>query len=180
MIGSGQVLEGLTQSEQMFARIRSSVESSTHLQDEIDEGMEFISRFMSARGITDPRLLPEVPVYQQFTPAQYPAVAAYEDTFDPYAASTDFKGSALIADELEKGSSGRAKVSRLNEALGRFRNMRRAGRHPRYITYAKLIAAAAREERMNMVHDILGMARSDVPLLPQYWDQCVFFYQKRG
>jgi len=168
MIGSGQVLEGLTQSEQMFARIRSSVESSTHLQDEIDEGMEFISRFMSARGITDPRLLPEVPVYQQFTPAQYPAVAAYEDTFDPYAASTDFKGSALIADELEKGSSGRAKVSRLNEALGRFRNMRRAGRHPRYITYAKLIAAAAREERMNMVHDILGMARSDVPLLPQY------------
>ncbi|PVH87435.1 hypothetical protein DL98DRAFT_405290 [Cadophora sp. DSE1049] len=168
MIGSGQVLEGLTQSEQMFARIRSSVESTTHLQDEIDEGMEFINRFMSARGITDPRLLPEVPVYQQFTPVQYPAVPAYEDTFDPYAASTDFKGSALIADELEKGSSGRAKVSRLNEALGRFRNMRRTGRHPRYITYAKLIAAAAREERMNLVHDILGMARSDVPLLPQY------------
>ncbi|KAH7354946.1 hypothetical protein BKA65DRAFT_231357 [Rhexocercosporidium sp. MPI-PUGE-AT-0058] len=168
MIGSGQVLEGLTQSEQMFARIRSSVESSTHLQDEIEEGIEFITRFMTARGITDPRLHQEVPVYQNFTPVQYPVVPTYEDTFDPYAASTDFKGSALIADELEKGSNGRAKASRLNEALSRFRNMRRAGRHPRYITYAKLIAAAAREERMNLVHDILGMARADVPLLPQY------------
>ena len=46
--------------------------------------------------------------------------------------------------------------------------MRRAGRHPRYITYAKLISAAAREERVNLVHDILGMARTDIPMLPQY------------
>ncbi len=167
MIGSGQVLEGLVESEHMFGRIRSSVtEPSQHLHDEIEEGLEFINRFMSARGIVDPRL--EAPVYQNFTPVQYPTTPAYEDTFDPYAASTDFKGSALIADELEKGSNGRGKGSRLNEALGRFRNMRRAGRHPRYITYAKLISAAAREERMNLVHDILGMARSDVPLLPQY------------
>jgi len=46
--------------------------------------------------------------------------------------------------------------------------MRRAGRHPRYITYAKLISAAAREGKADLCHDILGMARSDVPLLPQY------------
>ena len=167
MIGSGQVAEGLTQSEHMFARIRATNDSA-HIADEIEEGMELITRFMSIRGIADPRSAMPEPVYQQsFTPAPYVSAPTYEDTFDPYAASTDFKGSALIADELERGNGPR-KVSKLNDALGRFRNMRRAGRHPRYITYAKLISAAAREERMNLVHDILGMARSDVPLLLQY------------
>jgi pentatricopeptide repeat protein len=172
MIGSGQVVEGLTQAEQMFARIRAAlVDQNAHIADEVEEGVEFITRFMSARGVEDPRkALAEAAVYHQqtFTPGPFQAVPAYEDSFDPYAASTDFKGSALIADELERGNGGRAKSFRLNEALGRFRNIRRAGRHPRYITYAKLISAAAREERMNLVHDILGMARSDVPLLPQY------------
>jgi len=170
MIGSGQVAEGLTQSEQMFARIRASAgEQNQHLVDEIEEGVEFITRFMTTRGVTDPRSMsPEVAYPQSFTPVPFQAPPPYEDTFDPYAASTDFKGSSLIADELERGSGSRAKSSRLNEALGRFRNIRRAGRHPRYITYAKLISAAAREERMNLVHDILGMARSDLPLLPQY------------
>lgn len=167
MIGSGHVLEGLTQSELMFNRIRSSVEPTSSLHDEIEEAMEFISRFMSARGILDPRTI-EAPVYPQFVQYQEPAAPAFEDTFDPYAASTDFKGSALIAEDIERGTSGRGRVSRLNEALGRFRNIRRAGRHPRYITYAKLISAAAREERMNVVHDVLSMARSDVPLLAQY------------
>jgi pentatricopeptide repeat protein len=171
MIGSGKIMEGLTQAEQMFTRIRSfAVDANAHLNDEIEEGVEFINRFMAARGVADPReVAVESPIYQQsFTLSPYPTAPTYEDTFDPYAASTDFKGSALIADELERGNGGRAKVSRLNEALGRFRNMRRAGRHPRYITYAKLISAAAREERINLVHDILGMARSDIPLLPQY------------
>jgi pentatricopeptide repeat protein len=169
MIGSGQVLAGLTESEQMFARIRSSAEANSHINDEVEEGIEFIQRFMTARGIIDPRtVIPETPIFQQsFTPVPYAAAPTYEDTFDPYAVSTDFKGSALIADELERGNGAR-KVSRLNEALGRFRNMRRAGRHPRYITYAKLISAAARDERMNLVLDIFGMARSDIPLLPQY------------
>jgi pentatricopeptide repeat protein len=169
MIGSGQVAEGLNQSEQMFARIRATAVDA-RVNDEVDEGVEFINKFMTARGITDPRqVMPESPIYpQSFTPVSYAPAPTYEDTFDPYAASTDFKGSALIAEELEKGSGGRNKVSRLNEALGRFRNMRRAGRHPRYITYAKLISAAAREERVNLVHDILGMARTDIPMLPQY------------
>jgi pentatricopeptide repeat protein len=173
MIGSGQVAEGLAQSEHMFARIRATADASSHLVDEIEEGVEFISRFMATRGITDPRQAtpaPTVPeVYQQsFTPVQYPTAPVYDNSFDPYADSTDFKGSALIGDELEKSIGGRNKVSRLNDALGRFKNIRRAGRHPRYITYAKLISAAAREERMNLAHDILAMARTDVPLLPQY------------
>jgi pentatricopeptide repeat protein len=169
MIGSGQVAEGLTEAEHMFARLRAVAEANAHLNDEIEEAMEFIHRFMSTRGLTDPRHgVPEIIYPPTFVPLGYPAPPTYEDTFDPYAATTDFKGSALIADELEKGSNGRNKVSRLNEALGRFRNIRRAGRHPRYITYSKLIAAAAREERLTLVNDILGMARSDIPLLPQY------------
>ena len=87
-------------------------------------------------------------------------------SFDPYAKTTDFKGSNVIADELE---NHRARPgANLNEALMRFRNIRRAGRHPRYIVYAKLIAAAAKEGRTNLIYDIHGMARQDMPLLPQY------------
>ncbi|EPS32333.1 hypothetical protein PDE_07293 [Penicillium oxalicum 114-2] len=86
------------------------------------------------------------------------------DSFDPYAQGTDFRGSAIIAEELEKGS-GRADTH-LNDALSRLKTMRRAGRHPRYITYAKLITAAAKVGRMELVHDIHAMARADVPLNP--------------
>src|SRR5699024_7228758 len=87
-------------------------------------------------------------------------------SFDPYAHSTDFRGSALIADELES-SSGRLE-SHLNEALRRLKNMRRAGTHPRYITYAKLITAAAKINRADLVNEICDMARRDVPLTPQH------------
>ncbi|EEP75848.1 conserved hypothetical protein [Uncinocarpus reesii 1704] len=89
-----------------------------------------------------------------------------EDSFDPYAHSTDFRGSSIIAEELEN-TRGRAE-DHLNTAMIKFRNMRRIGRHPRYITYAKLITAAAKCHRTNLVHEILGMARHDVPLIPQY------------
>ncbi|KAI9724075.1 MAG: hypothetical protein M1812_000794 [Candelaria pacifica] len=92
--------------------------------------------------------------------------AVHQDTYDPYGSTTDYKGSTIIADELERNNSRNG--SHLNDALVKFRNMRRAGKHPRYITYAKLIAAAAKDDRMNLVHDILGMARQDMPLLPQY------------
>lgn len=63
---------------------------------------------------------------------------------------------------------GRAKVSRPNEALNPFRNIRRAGRQPRYITYANLSNTAAREERVSLVNEIFAMAQSDVPFMPQY------------
>ncbi|KAI0889526.1 uncharacterized protein GGS22DRAFT_847 [Annulohypoxylon maeteangense] len=172
MIGSGQVAEGLSESELMFQRIRA-VENETklHLADEIDEGIEFISRFMATRSIADPREVASQTSFSQqnFSASPYPStptVSSYEDNFDPYAHNTDFKGSSIISDELE-GAHGR-KGPRLNEALARFRNMRRAGRHPRYITYAKMISAAAREGKMDLCHDILAMARNDVPFLPQY------------
>ncbi|EGD98078.1 pentatricopeptide repeat protein [Trichophyton tonsurans CBS 112818] len=89
-----------------------------------------------------------------------------DDSFDPYAHSTDFRGSSIIAEMLE---STRGRIEdHLNNAMTKFKNMRRIGRHPRYITYAKLITAAAKCGHMNMVHEILGMAKHDVPLLPQY------------
>ncbi|OTA02113.1 hypothetical protein A9Z42_0024360 [Trichoderma parareesei] len=168
LIGSGQVAEGLAQSEMMFQRIRASEsEARAQLLEEIDEGSDFIARYMESRGIVDPR---EMASQMSTIPSQArssspyvstPTVSSYEDNYDPYAHNTDFKGSSLIADDLE-GSHGR-KGPRLNEALSRFRNMRRAGRHPRYITYAKLISAAARESKMDLCQDILAMARSDVP-----------------
>ncbi|KAI0837842.1 hypothetical protein F5Y06DRAFT_65524 [Hypoxylon sp. FL0890] len=172
MIGSGQVAEGLAESEMMFQRIRAAEnETRPHLAEELEEGMEFISRFMAVRGIADPREVASQTSFSQqaFSASPYPStptVSSYEDNFDPYAHNTDFKGSSIISDELE-GAHGR-KGPRLNEALTRFRNMRRAGRHPRYITYAKMISAAAREGKMDMCHDILAMARTDVPFLPQY------------
>lgn len=86
------------------------------------------------------------------------------DTFDPYGPSTDFRGSTLMVEELDNHRNSQG----LNEALTKFRNVRRAGRHPRYIAYAKLISAAAREGRINLTHDILGMARHDVPFLAEY------------
>lgn len=102
-------------------------------------------------------------------PAQPPApvvAPAFEDSFDPYAATTDNKGSVTITELLEK-THGRP-ASHLNEALMKFRNMRRAGRHPRFFTYAKLITAAAKDDRLNLAHEILNLAKQDVPLLPQY------------
>jgi pentatricopeptide repeat protein len=95
-----------------------------------------------------------------------PVGPTFEDQHDPYAASTDNKGSVGITDLLEK-THGRSS-SHLNEALMKFKNMRRAGRHPRFFTYAKLITAAAKEDRLNLAHDILNLAKQDVPLLPQY------------
>ncbi|MCJ1375280.1 hypothetical protein MMC20_006515 [Loxospora ochrophaea] len=104
-----------------------------------------------------------------YTPRVNPVIDSppvYSDTFDPYSGTTDYKGSAVIAEELERHD---AKTSTgLNEALLRFKNIRRAGRHPRYIVYAKLIAAAGKDGRANLVHDILGMARQDVPFMPNY------------
>ncbi|CAJ2512323.1 Uu.00g053380.m01.CDS01 [Anthostomella pinea] len=171
MIGSGQVAEGLAESELMFQRLRESTDGAA-LADEIDEGVDLVSTFMSTRGIADPREIASQASYaptQVFSASPHPStptVSSYEDNFDPYGPSTDFKGSSIISDELE-GAHGR-KGPRLHEALTRFRNMRRAGRHPRYITYSKMISAAAREGKMDLCHEILATARTDVPLLPQY------------
>ncbi|KAL5044006.1 hypothetical protein BDW71DRAFT_199401 [Aspergillus fruticulosus] len=127
---------------------------------------DMVSRWHSYLGLTaSPSSYvsgPHTPVSEISSMSSVPS----EDSFDPYAYATDFKGSAMIADGLES-TVGRPEAH-LNEALNRLRNMRRAGQHPRYITYAKLIAAAAKNNRVDLVHEVLSMARRDVPLLPQY------------
>lgn len=105
---------------------------------------------------------PPTPITVPFSPVH----SSPADTFDPYAHNTDFRGSTIIADQLES-SSGRHD-NLLNDALARFKNMRRIGRHPRYITYAKMITAAARAGKRSVVEDILAMACTDVPYLEQY------------
>lgn len=171
LIGSGQVAEGLRQSEMMFERIRAAeLGMHSHLEEEVEEGTHFIRQYIDARGI-DAR---EAAVRQPSSlPAQSHGSSPFlsssagpgtEEEFDPYAQNTDFKGSSLIAEDLE-GYHGR-RGSRLQIALNRLHNMRAAGRHARYITYSKLIAAAARESKMELCHEILAMARNDIPPLP--------------
>ncbi|KAL8692725.1 MAG: hypothetical protein Q9218_002314 [Villophora microphyllina] len=102
------------------------------------------------------------------SPSPSPAIptsAVYMDNVDPYAATTDHRGSNVIVDLLDNVRSKYG--ANLDEALSRFRNMRRVGRHPRYIVYAKLITAAAKEGRVNLIHDLLGTARQDLPFVPQ-------------
>lgn len=111
------------------------------------------------------------PAQKNFNPTSYipkpsPSASTLADSFDPYAMSTDHRGSTIIADGLDN-QKVKASLS-LNDALIRFRNIRRAGRHPRYVIYAKLISSAAKEGRINLIHDILGMARQDLPFQPQY------------
>ncbi|KAI9886268.1 MAG: hypothetical protein M1823_001939 [Watsoniomyces obsoletus] len=88
------------------------------------------------------------------------------NSFDPHGASTDHRGSSIVAEILDK--KDRFGGSRLKEALMTFRNVRRGGRHPRYATYAKLISAAARERKQDLTHELLALAKTDVPYLAQY------------
>ncbi|KAL8696673.1 MAG: hypothetical protein Q9201_007541 [Fulgogasparrea decipioides] len=102
------------------------------------------------------------------SPVANPAITTaitYTDSFDPYEASTDHRGSNIIVDLLDNLRPRNG--TNLDEALSRFRNMRRIGRHPRYIVYSKLISAAAKEGRVDLIYDLLGTARQDIPFLQQ-------------
>lgn len=99
--------------------------------------------------------------------APAPPTAAFEDTFDPYAARTDVKGSNAINDLLDRPQSGNNR-RQLQDALTKFRHMRRLGRVPRMFTYGKLIEAAAKEHNLSLVQDMLAMAQQDVPFDARY------------
>lgn len=117
-------------------------------------------RYPSTPTFTPAPFTPVVPFQQ---PAFISAQPTFDDSSDPYAARTDVKGSNAINELLER-PQGR----RLNEALAKFRNMRRAGRHPRMFTYGKLIEGAAKENNLNTAHEILETAKQDVPFTAQY------------
>lgn len=88
------------------------------------------------------------------------------ETFDPYAHATDVRGSAIIVAELEK-SAGNAE-NNVKQALSRLLHMHHAGRHPRYIAYAKIITAAAKVGRMDLAHQTLSLAQTDIPVNMAY------------
>ncbi|KAI4247401.1 MAG: hypothetical protein L6R42_009617, partial [Xanthoria sp. 1 TBL-2021] len=117
------------------------------------------ARQMAKTESNNPVILPSVPTVSPIaTPISYP------DDFDPYGTTLDHRGSNIILDDLENPRHKSA--ADLDNALLRFRNMRRVGRHPRYMVYAKLITAAAKEGRINLIFDLLGMAKQDVAFLP--------------
>ncbi|KAI9822814.1 MAG: hypothetical protein M1826_000393 [Phylliscum demangeonii] len=95
------------------------------------------------------------------------ATSIYDDSIDPYGASTDYRTSSFIADELEKRAD-RSGTSRLENAMTALKSIRRSGRHARYTTYAKLISAAARENRAGLTQELLDVAKADLPYLPHY------------
>ncbi|KAB8258783.1 hypothetical protein BDV32DRAFT_159805 [Aspergillus pseudonomiae] len=198
LLKSGQIEEALIEARNMFGRVRNASIENPYLlnsvREQINESLHLIGRVLiQTAAVLSPKTAvgklfnsrPDMvrrwhdhlgltsspssfmsdrhsPVSEMSTMTSAPS----EDSFDPYAYATDFKGSAMIAEQLES-TSGRPE-SHLNDALARLRNMRRSGRHPRYITYAKLITAAAKYHRNDLVHEILSMARRDVPLLHQY------------
>jgi len=138
---------------------------NSHVADLVEQALtripdsEIVSKWRTHQLTLTQQLI--IPRY----PALLPSPAVFDDSFDPYLASTDVKGSAIIAEELDK-ISGRHALH-LSEALMRFKNMRRAGRHPRYIVYAKLITAAGKENCMTLVEEILALARQDVPYIAE-------------
>lgn len=141
----------------------------------LDQALAKVSSSEAAYGRPD--LLQQWHGYraQVMSPSQYAAMPVFSpvtvpqthETVDPYASTTDHRASTIITEELER-SAGGSGASALNSALLTFRNVRRAGRHPRYNVYAKLISAAARAGRADLCHEILNMARTDVPLLPEH------------
>ncbi len=90
---------------------------------------------------------------------------AANDSYDPYAHTTDLRASKAISETVES-ATGRIE-NHLNDSLGRLRNVRRAGRNLHYSAYAKLITAAGKAKQPNLIQEILSMAHSDVPMLLQ-------------
>ena len=111
---------------------------------------------------------PQTPIFtpapfSPIVPYQQSSLQAFDDSYDPYASKTDIKGSNAINELLER-PQGR----RMNEALTKFRNMRRLGRVPRMFIYGKLIECASKEHNLQMAHDVLEMAKQDVPFDARY------------
>ena len=107
-----------------------------------------------------------VTAYSQFSGVPASPVAPFEDSYDPYATTTDSNGSSDIAELLEKTHGSFS--SHLKAALTRLKNMRRLKRHPRFYTYGKLIMAAAKDNNSQLAHEILAMAKVDVPFRQEY------------
>ena len=83
---------------------------------------------------------------------------------DPYVSTTDLRVSNMIDNLFEHHRPSAS--SPLDEALLRFKDCRRLGRHPRPTTYAKLIFNAAKDRRSHLPHELLAMFRADMAFIP--------------
>lgn len=108
-----------------------------------------------------PRSVAPQPVTPVTPQSAFVEQARMSEAYDPYAHTTDFRASKIISEMLES-TSGRIE-NHLSDALSRFRNVRRAGRHLHYTAYGKLITAAGKAKQPNMISEILGMAQIDMP-----------------
>jgi len=143
--------------------VSRSIMPSTETENLIERTLINIDRTELSR-LWNSYRYPQTPApFTPVVPIYLPTQPAFDDSFDPYAARTDVKASNLINDLLER-PQGR----RMNEALIKFKNMRRIGRVPRMFTYGKLIEAAAKENNLTLAHDILEMAKQDVPFDARY------------
>lgn len=173
LLGNGRIIHDIAHSSRFGHLLDIAVTAGTPF-DERTTGL--IEKAIGKLTIERPDIVSKWQNYQQvstvyaqrsFNPLATPALPSttpFADTHDPYAARTDFRGSTTIVELLDN----RRTNAGLNEALAKFKNIRLAGRHPRYIVYAKLIAAAAKEGRVNTVSHIHGTAETDIPFLSQY------------
>jgi pentatricopeptide repeat protein len=177
MVGNGKALCDVAHSTRFAYLLEAAMSSSLPLGKRTSDLIEFA---LGKLAPPQPELLLRWQTHHQVNaqqasnsvvnvPPDIPGIVVnnpHAESFDPHGATTDHKGSALITDQLDTHKS-KANAG-LSEALKTFNDIRHTGRHPRYIVYAKLITAAAKGGRTNLVHDILGKARQDVPFLPGY------------
>ncbi|KAK4696130.1 pyridoxamine 5'-phosphate oxidase, partial [Lecanoromycetidae sp. Uapishka_2] len=165
LLGNGQIVHDIAHSARFDHLLDIAITSGTPL-DERTTGL--IEKALGKLANERPDIVNKWQSRQQnltqLTAPTLPSSSQIADTYDPYAANTDFRGSTIIVELLEK----RRNNAGLNEALTRFRNIRLAGRHPRYIVYAKLITAASKEGRVKAMDDIYGTAETDFPFMAQY------------
>ena len=143
--------------------VSRSIMPATETETAIEKTLINIDRVELSR-LWNAYRYPQTPAVM--TPAPFafaPVQPAIDDSYDPYAARTDVKGSNAINDLLER-PQGR----RMADALTKFKNMRRIGRVPRMFAYGKLIESAAKEHNLSLSHDILEMAKQDVPFDARY------------
>ena len=117
-----------------------------------------------------PKTVAPQPMSPMTPQSSFAEQASMADTYDPYAHTTDFRASKIISEMLES-TSGRPE-NHLSDALSRFRNVRRAGRHLHYASYGKLITAAGKAKQSSLISEILGMAQADVPFSLEYPSVC--------
>lgn len=141
--------------------ISRAIMPATETENVIERALINVDRAQLS-GMWNAYRYPQTPL--PITPVvSYQAPPGFDESFDPYASRTDVKGSNIINELLERPQNRRT-----TEAFSKFRNMRRLGRVPRMFTYGKLIESAAKDNNLTLAHELLAMAKQDVPFDARY------------